>query len=71
MLNEKWGCAPELSVTTRYRASPRAPFLGAATYSVGRRMVLDFGIAFGAGAAAPDFQLAAGATMLLGEAGLR
>ena len=71
MLNEKWGCAPELSVTTRHRASPRAQFLGAARYSVSRRLVLDFGFALGVDAAAPDFQLATGATMLLGEIGLR
>ncbi|MGA7949151.1 MAG: hypothetical protein WCA45_03200 [Thiobacillaceae bacterium] len=71
MLNEKWGCAPELSVNTLHRASPNAQLLGASRYSVTRRLILNVGFALEVDAAAPDFQLATGATMLLGEIGLR
>jgi hypothetical protein len=70
-LSGKWGCALELSGTARHGTSPTAQFLAAATYSVRRRMVLDFGFALGLDSAAPDYQLFTGATMLLGELGLR
>jgi hypothetical protein len=38
---------------------------------VSGRLVLDFGFALGLDAAAPDYQLFTGATMLLGQLGSR
>lgn len=70
-LNERWGCALEVSGTARHGTSPNAQFLTAATYSVSRRMVLDFGFALGLVARAPDYELFTGVTLLLGQLGLR
>jgi hypothetical protein len=68
-INDKWGWALEVSGAAQHRTSSKQQILTAATYSVSRRMVLDFGFALGLDAAAPDQQLFAGATMLLGQLG--
>ena len=70
-LDDRWGWALEVSGTAQHQASSTQQFLTAATYSVSRRMVLDVGFALGLDAAAPDYQLFAGATMLLGQLGPR
>lgn len=68
-LNDRWGWALELSGTAQHGTSPTEQFLTAASYSLSRRMVLDFGFALGLDAAAPDYQLFTGATILLGRLG--
>ena len=66
-LDEHWGIAGELSGTRRSGTASTAQFLAAVTYNASPRMVLDAGASRGLNAAAPDWSLFAGVTILLGK----
>jgi hypothetical protein len=59
-LNEKWGAVGELSGTHQSGTPNNALFLAALTYSVSKRMVIDFGLAKGLNKDSPDWAVFSG-----------
>jgi hypothetical protein len=66
-LTEQWGVLGELSGNYRRGTATTSQFLTGATYNYNKRVVLDFGAAWGLATAAQDWQLFAGMTILLGQ----
>lgn len=66
-LNDQWGIFIEPSGTRRGGTASTAQLLFGASYSVSKRLVLDFAVAKGLNNATPDWQLMAGLTVLAGR----
>jgi hypothetical protein len=62
---EHWGATAELSGTHRSHADNTAQWLLAATYSPGKNMAIDVGVAHGLNAASPDWSLFTGVVVPL------
>jgi len=67
MAASDWTLAAELSGTQRRGQASSTQFLAAASYSLSKRLVLDFGAAAGLDRASPDWTAFAGVTWLVGK----
>ena len=64
---DAWSLVADLSGTRQRGAESSSQLMGAASYSVNKRFVIDAGLAFGLNRATPKWTVFSGATLLLGQ----